>query len=165
MKISAKGRVVNIYNKRILIVFHNEKHYRLSFEEKGTINNIGLGDYVSFKGSLNNEKKSDFIEVIPESIFLIKKCKLEKDKTHITEATKLKNVKAKMFFHTKMITDTKTITKMKIFDLVLKSIRKTLNENSYIECRTPILNNYYHGGGALPFETYVNYKHKNNCSC
>lgn len=157
------GRITNKYKgkKEDILIICSNINYRLIIN-KTIINTKGfvIGDIVEFTCKEVINKKENYIECICNSINLLKKTLLSPYETAINESTKFNSLKAKKYFHTKMITDSNYIEFLKINALVINCIREYLNKKKFMECRTPIITNTFHGGTAIPFETYVNYKHK-----
>lgn len=160
------ARIVNKYKNKSeeIFIVHNDINYRLIIKKDIIeVNNFNIGDIIKFTGTkISGKYSNEYVEYDCSSIAIIKKTSLSSNESAINEKNKFKGAKERQFFHTKMITDNKCIEKLKIYDLVVKNIRSYLDKENFVECRTPILTNSFHGGGAFPFETYVNYKHKKN---
>lgn len=160
------GRIINYFSNKSedIFIIHSEKKKCRLIIKKGSIDitKFTIGDIVEFSGKLVTDGKYSafFDEYCCSKISILKKTMLSKTESAINDSNKFKGNKSKQYYHTKMILDDGCITNIKVYDLVVNSIRKDLKKHKFIECRTPILTNNFHGGGAFPFETYVNAKHK-----
>ena len=150
------GRIINKYKgkkKDIFIICGNIKYRLIINKDIIHTRNFGIGDIVEFTCKEILDKKGGYLECICDNINVLKKSLLLPYEAAINENTKFNTLKSKRFFHTKMITDNKYIKLLKLKALIIKSIREYLDKKDFMECRTPIITNNFHGGTSIPFET------------
>lgn len=156
------GRVLKLfsYRKKILLqLIRNGKKYKAHIEE-GVADHyaelaaaLQIGDIICGMGMAEVNRYGEAETAIQEA-YIIKACQLRPVETGLQTEGMYSLNKRKEYYHTYLATDQICAMRVFIQDQILTTLRQILREKGYVECPTPILQNYFYGGGARPFITH-----------
>ncbi|MBN2479477.1 MAG: lysine--tRNA ligase, partial [Parachlamydiales bacterium] len=148
------GRIQIVFNRDFTkvdgydIEKSKEQQSHIKFIEK----KFDLGDILGVEGNLFITQKGE-LTIFVKKVTLLTKTLLPLPDKHSGLADLGVKYRKRWL---DLITDKKSIDTFVLRSKVIKLIRQYLDENSFIEVETPVLQNIYGGAEARPFNTHIN---------
>lgn len=156
------GRIVRIYNHGDVCLMRltlNGICFR-SVAKKGITENyhiivekLKLGTFVCGIGE--EQLSHGSMEILVRQLFIISPNLLTEQETGLQESSRFNAIDKRFFYHTYLCSDKLAAMNIQARSVILWELRQLLHESKYIECTTPVMGRFFHGGGAQAFITHM----------
>lgn len=156
------GRVVRIYyhgNVCLMRITLNGIYYRavakkgITENYPGIVEKLKLGTFVCGVGEKQLSHGST--EVLIRQLLIISPNLLTEQETGLQEGSRFNVIDRKIFYHTYLCNDELVAMNIHARSKIFWGMRQFLHERNYIECTTPVMGRFFHGGDAQAFITHM----------